>query len=444
MARLLADDGARGDNFGGARWFDTYADPVEPVYYATPGESALSSEGTVAVVGAPGASAGGRAGAGAAYVFADRGGSWRQGAKLVASDGAAYDALGWTVAISGAGDEVLVGAPFADIAGQEDQGAAYVFSERSGRWSQTQKIVEPGLGGLRRVRLVGGDRTATGAARVDRRTGPARRARRGSAGAAYLYRRGDAATAWTDAHPPRRPSPERGRASSARRSTCPPTGRWSPSRRRRTATATACSTWVRRRSSARPTVDTPCARSLRFDDPSRNTAVRDRRVRRGRGRGRPGTVIAVAAPDVNVDGVVAAGAAHVYGTTCGWERPACTTDRAAHRAGAPSRTSTSDRPVALSADGTSLLIGNDGAGSNGQGEGELLVARRGRPTADGAAASFGVPGARPASGGGSGLRWRSRPRAPPGSPPHRGSASRTTTVRARRTSCASPSARAPP
>ena len=196
VARLLADDGARGDNLGGARWFDTYADPVEPVYYATPGESALSSEGTVAVVGAPGASAGGRAGAGAAYVFADRGGSWRQVAKLVASDGAAHDALGWTVAISGAGDEVLVGAPYADIAGQEDQGAAYVFSERSGRWSQTQKIVGPdsvaysefgwSVAIARRGAhaLIGAPGQPVGSAGA-------------GAGTAHLYRRGDAATPWT-------------------------------------------------------------------------------------------------------------------------------------------------------------------------------------------------------------------------------------------------------
>ena len=65
---------------------------------------------------------------GSAYVFVKPAGGWidmTQTTKLTASDGAANDAFGWPAAISG--DTVVVGAQFADINGAADQGAAYVF-----------------------------------------------------------------------------------------------------------------------------------------------------------------------------------------------------------------------------------------------------------------------------------------------------------------------------
>jgi hypothetical protein len=54
-------------------------------------------------------------------------------AKLRASDGAAKDAFGWSVAISG--DTVVVGAHHDDVGGNYDQGSAYVFVEPAGGWS---------------------------------------------------------------------------------------------------------------------------------------------------------------------------------------------------------------------------------------------------------------------------------------------------------------------
>src|SRR3954454_5969562 len=76
--RLAAADGAKDDNLGGALWYDTFFRPVQPRYYATPGQAALSSNGTVALVGAPGHAGPGGAGAGAAYVFARTGSTWSQ------------------------------------------------------------------------------------------------------------------------------------------------------------------------------------------------------------------------------------------------------------------------------------------------------------------------------------------------------------------------------
>src|SRR4051794_38682704 len=100
-SRLVAADGAAGDNLGGAVWYNTFEQPIKPVYYATAGEAAMSSDGKLAVVGAPGAANGTKPGAGAAYVFVERAGRWSQAAKLVPTVPAAYDAFGWTVAVSG-------------------------------------------------------------------------------------------------------------------------------------------------------------------------------------------------------------------------------------------------------------------------------------------------------------------------------------------------------
>ena len=62
---------------------------------------------------------------GAAYVFTRSGATWTQEAKLIASDGAAGDRFGRSVAI--AGDTAMVGASRDDDAGR-DSGSAYVFS----------------------------------------------------------------------------------------------------------------------------------------------------------------------------------------------------------------------------------------------------------------------------------------------------------------------------
>src|SRR5690348_9834553 len=51
--QLLASDGKAGDNFGGAQAYDTFSSPIKPVYYATPGEAAMASNGHVVAIGAP-------------------------------------------------------------------------------------------------------------------------------------------------------------------------------------------------------------------------------------------------------------------------------------------------------------------------------------------------------------------------------------------------------
>ena len=105
-AKLTASDGAAGDCFG----------------------SSVAMSGDTVVVGAVYDDIGANADQGSAYVFSKPAGGWAdmtQTAKLTASDGAADDNFGISVAISG--DTVVVGADCDDIGANADQGSAYVF-----------------------------------------------------------------------------------------------------------------------------------------------------------------------------------------------------------------------------------------------------------------------------------------------------------------------------
>jgi hypothetical protein len=119
-AKLTPADTAPGDNFG---W-------------------SVAISGPTIVAGSPFATVNGNAGQGAAYVFVEPRSGWRnqtqtQTAKLTASDGAAGDNLGLSVGISG--DTIVTGSPIATVNGNFGQGAAYVFVEPRGGWrNQTQ------------------------------------------------------------------------------------------------------------------------------------------------------------------------------------------------------------------------------------------------------------------------------------------------------------------
>ena len=87
------------------------------------GESvAVSAAGTTALVGANQR----HSGAGAVYVFTLRGGTWSQTAELTATHGAPNDGFGWAVALSARGSTALVGATGHNTL----TGAAYVFRLR--------------------------------------------------------------------------------------------------------------------------------------------------------------------------------------------------------------------------------------------------------------------------------------------------------------------------
>ena len=113
QAKLTAGpDGATGDDFG----------------------TAVAVSRDTVVVGAGGVGLGG-----SAYVFARSGGAWREQATLTAGDDAAVgDKFGYSVAVSG--ELVVVGAHLDDVGSNPNQGSAYVFIRDGERWNRLANL----------------------------------------------------------------------------------------------------------------------------------------------------------------------------------------------------------------------------------------------------------------------------------------------------------------
>jgi hypothetical protein len=78
---------------------------------------------------------------GAAYVYTISAGAWTMQQKLTASNAAANDALGTSVAISG--NTVVLGADARDYGTNNAQGGAYTFTRTGSTWTQTQELRAP-------------------------------------------------------------------------------------------------------------------------------------------------------------------------------------------------------------------------------------------------------------------------------------------------------------
>ncbi len=153
-------------------------------------DTAISSDGNTAVVAAHTEGTGGP-GAGAAYIFIRSGGMWAEQAKILSDDVEAQDNFGSSVALSADGNTVIVGARRED-AGGTNAGAAYVFTRSGGVWTQQAKILSDdiqtqdnfgasvSLSSDGNTAIVGANRETTGGA---------------SAGAAYVFTR--SAGIWT-------------------------------------------------------------------------------------------------------------------------------------------------------------------------------------------------------------------------------------------------------
>ncbi len=98
----------------------------------------LALAGDVALVGDPSSAAPGPT-AGAVCVFARSGTTWSLSATLTASDAAAGDSFGTAVSLSG--DTALIGAPVKTFPYHSQAGAAYVFVDQAGTWSQQAELV---------------------------------------------------------------------------------------------------------------------------------------------------------------------------------------------------------------------------------------------------------------------------------------------------------------
>jgi len=121
QGRLTASDGAAGDDLG----------------------FSVAVSGNTIVAGAPFHQVGANPARGSAYVFVEPAGGWAnatQTAELTASDGGARDQLGSSVAISG--NRIVVGAPYHQVGPIGNQGAAYVFVEPAGGWANAKQTAE--------------------------------------------------------------------------------------------------------------------------------------------------------------------------------------------------------------------------------------------------------------------------------------------------------------
>ena len=110
--QLIAADGAALDRFG----------------------SVVAISGDTALVGAPNDAVGANLNQGSVYVFIRSGSTWNQQAQLFASDGAAGDGFGSSVALDG--DTAVIGAETDDVFANTDQGTAYVFVRSGTTWTE--------------------------------------------------------------------------------------------------------------------------------------------------------------------------------------------------------------------------------------------------------------------------------------------------------------------
>ena len=148
----------------------------------------VAAEGDVALAGTRGALIGNQVNQGAVYAFVRIDGVWQQTQKLLASDGDEQDDFGVAMVLDG--DTLVVGAQRKDVAGQE-QGSAYVFVLEGGLWIEQAKLFDPDgqvSDGFGRTVALDGDTALIGApvANVNGET---------NLGAAYVFER--VGTTWT-------------------------------------------------------------------------------------------------------------------------------------------------------------------------------------------------------------------------------------------------------
>jgi hypothetical protein len=118
------------------QWSDVLADDND--FFDRFGVS-VSIAGDYAIIGAN-EGTGNAALTGCAYVFLRSGSTWAQQAKLIAADGVAADVASFGESVSISGDVAVVGAPKSNIGVLPNQGAAYVFVRSGTTWTQQAKL----------------------------------------------------------------------------------------------------------------------------------------------------------------------------------------------------------------------------------------------------------------------------------------------------------------
>ena len=158
----------------------------------------VAVDGDTAVIGAYQDNGNG-ADSGAAYVFTRNEGVWDDGVKLTASGGSAYDNFGISVAVDG--DTVVVGAPGNDGAGA-DSGSVYVFVKPTGGWAtstETAKLTASDGAALDYFGYsvaVDGDTVLVGAYQDDDEENDSE-----DSGSAYIFTKPNSSGSWADWDP---------------------------------------------------------------------------------------------------------------------------------------------------------------------------------------------------------------------------------------------------
>lgn len=101
----------------------------------------LATDGDLLVAGAPFAKRAGLQSAGAAYVYRRVGGVWHEEARLMPDVPQASSEFGVSVAVDNG--VIIVGAGYETVDEQSQAGAAYVFEKIDGAWQQTKKLTTP-------------------------------------------------------------------------------------------------------------------------------------------------------------------------------------------------------------------------------------------------------------------------------------------------------------
>lgn len=198
-------DGQRGQEVGAAYVFER-ADGewiqrarLAPLDGETEGwfGSSMALAGDTILVGTPGEQATGKPWrpAGAVYVFERVDGEWTQQATLKDEEGGTFDVEQFGGSVVLEGDTAFIGAPSADGLSGAEVGAAYVFEQADGEWTQLAKLTPnvdyqfPEFGQFGAAVALAGDTVLIGAHRDENPNGE-------NAGAAYVFEREPADSRW--------------------------------------------------------------------------------------------------------------------------------------------------------------------------------------------------------------------------------------------------------
>ena len=100
----------------------------------------LSSDGTRLAIGAQGKTVSGITVAGKVYVYTRSGSVWTEEATITASDKAASDLFGTSVALDSTGTRMAIGAYGKDVSGIIDAGKVYIYTRSGSVWTEEATI----------------------------------------------------------------------------------------------------------------------------------------------------------------------------------------------------------------------------------------------------------------------------------------------------------------